>query len=121
MSEEQLSGPCTEEMAAFDKFIDFMETDIYDVVIFDTAPAGHTLRLLELPMDWSKQIQLKAGLSASVSEEDLRQKARFDKVIDMMKNQETTTFSFVMYPERTPIIEAFRASHRPLRDSWGRF
>ena len=60
VAEEQLSGPCTEEMAAFDKFIDFMETDDYDVVIFDTAPTGHTIRLLELPVDWSRHIEESA-------------------------------------------------------------
>ncbi len=107
---EELDSPCTEEMASFQKFMEFAGSDDYEIVVVDTAPTGHTLRLLELPMDWSKQIQLKAGLSMSVSEEDQRQKERFDKVIDMMKNEETTTFAFVMYPERTPIIEAYRAS-----------
>ena len=51
IAEEQLSGPCTEEMASFDKFIDFMEEPEYDIIIFDTAPTGHTIRLLELPVD----------------------------------------------------------------------
>lgn len=108
--EEELNSPCTEEMAAFQKFIEYAGGDDFEVIVFDTAPTGHTLRLLELPMDWSKQIQLKAGLSAEVSEEDKRQKERFDRVIAMMKDEEQTTFSFVMYPERTPIIEAYRAS-----------
>ena len=44
--EENLSGGCTTEMASFDRFVDFMETDEYDVVVFDTAPTGHTIRLL---------------------------------------------------------------------------
>jgi len=59
--EEQLSGPCTEEMAAFDKFTDFMEDDNWDVIVFDTAPTGHTLRLLQLPVEWSKHIRDSAG------------------------------------------------------------
>ncbi|SET28352.1 arsenite efflux ATP-binding protein ArsA (TC 3.A.4.1.1) [Natronincola peptidivorans] len=107
---EELDSPCTEEMAAFQKFVDFASRDDFQVIIFDTAPTGHTLRLLELPMDWSKQIQLKAGASTNVTEEDKKQQERFDKVLDMMKDKKTTTFSFVMYPEKTPIIEAYRAS-----------
>ncbi|PKM51905.1 MAG: arsenic-transporting ATPase [Firmicutes bacterium HGW-Firmicutes-7] len=108
--EEELDSPCTEEMASFQKFMEYASGDEFEVIVFDTAPTGHTLRLLELPMDWSKQIQLKAGLSTQISEADKLQKARFDKVIDMMKNKEETTFGFVMYPEKTPIIEAYRAS-----------
>lgn len=108
--EEELNSPCTEEMAAFQKFIAYASEEAYEVIVFDTAPTGHTLRLLELPMDWSKQIQVKAGVNAVISEEDRLQKERFDKVIEMMKNKEKTTFAFVMYPEKTPIIEAYRAS-----------
>lgn len=108
--EEELNSPCTEEMAAFQKFIEYASEEDFAVIVFDTAPTGHTLRLLELPMDWSKQIQLKAGMSAEVSDADKEQKARFDKVIDMMKDKQSTTFGFVMYPEKTPIVEAHRAS-----------
>ncbi|PKM94410.1 MAG: arsenic-transporting ATPase [Firmicutes bacterium HGW-Firmicutes-1] len=108
--EEELDSPCTEEMASFQKFMEYVGGDEFEVIVFDTAPTGHTLRLLELPMDWSKQIQLKAGLSTKISEADKIQKERFDKVIEMMKNKEETTFGFVMYPEKTPIIEAYRAS-----------
>lgn len=108
--EEELNSPCTEEMAAFQKFISYASEEEYDVIVFDTAPTGHTLRLLELPMDWSKQIQMKAGVNAEISEDDKRQKEKFDRVIATMKDKDKTTFSFVMYPERTPIIEAYRAS-----------
>ncbi|MDI2882340.1 TRC40/GET3/ArsA family transport-energizing ATPase [Clostridioides difficile] len=108
--EEELNSPCTEEMAAFQKFISYASEEEYDVIVFDTAPTGHTLRLLELPMDWSKQIQMKAGVTSEISEEDKKQKEKFDKVIATMKDKEKTTFSFVMYPEKTPIIEAYRAS-----------
>lgn len=107
---EELDSPCTEEMASFQKFVEYAGGDDYQVIVIDTAPTGHTLRLLELPMDWSKQIELKAGVSTEISAEDKRQKGRFDRVINMMKNEDTTTFAFVMYPEKTPIIEAYRAS-----------
>lgn len=108
--EEELSSPCTEEMAAFQKFIEYASGEAFEVIVFDTAPTGHTLRLLELPMDWSKQLQLKAGESTEISEEDRIEKEKFDRVIEMMKDEEITTFGFVMYPEKTPIIEAYRAS-----------
>ena len=108
--EEELNSPCTEEMAAFQKFIEIASEDVYEVIVFDTAPTGHTLRLLELPMDWSKQIQMKAGISSEISEADKKQKERFDRVVEMMKDQNKTTFAFVMYPEKTPVIEAYRAS-----------
>ncbi|KNF07309.1 transport-energizing ATPase, TRC40/GET3/ArsA family [Gottschalkia purinilytica] len=107
---EELDSPCTEEMASFQKFIEYASRNDFEVIVFDTAPTGHTLRLLELPMDWSKQLQFKAGESTELSEEDKKQKERFDEVIEMMKDKESTTFAFVMYPEKTPIIEAYRAS-----------
>lgn len=50
--EEQFNSHCVEEIATFDNFIDVMDSPEYDVVVFDTAPTGHTLRLLELPSDW---------------------------------------------------------------------
>ncbi len=108
--EEELNSPCTEEMAAFMKFIDHAIHKEYQVIVFDTAPTGHTLRLLELPMDWSKQIQLKTGLSSSITEEDRKEKEKFDQIMEMMRDKDSTTFTFVMYPENTPIMEAYRAS-----------
>ena len=60
---EELDSPCTEEMAAFDKFIEYASQDDWQVTVFDTAPTGHTLRLLELPVDWSKQLDVKVFAS----------------------------------------------------------
>ena len=52
---EQLSGACTTEIAAFDEFVGLLAGDArdYDHVVFDTAPTGHTLRLLSLPKAWT--------------------------------------------------------------------
>ncbi len=107
--EEELDSPCTEEMATFEKFIDFATRKDFEVIIFDTAPTGHTLRLLELPVDWSKQIEIKTFTSTGETEVDKITKSRFKEVIDMMQDINQTTFSFVMYPESTPIEEAARA------------
>jgi arsenite-transporting ATPase len=108
--EEELNSPCTEEMAAFDKFIEYASEDEWDAVVFDTAPTGHTLRLLELPVDWSKQIDVKIFASVDGAAADDVAKARFAKVIEMMSDPEQSTFAFVMYPESTPILEAWRAA-----------
>lgn len=107
---EELDSPCTEEIAAFDRFIEFASVGDWDVVVFDTAPTGHTLRMLELPMDWSKQIDVKVFASVDTAVADDVAKQRFADVIDMMRNPQRSTFAFVMYPESTPIIEAYRAS-----------
>ena len=107
---EELASPCTEEMAAFQRFIDLSNTEGFDVFVFDTAPTGHTMRLLELPLDWSEQIRIKAGVTQAMSVGDREQKNRFDRAFSTMRDPELTTFSFVMYPESTPILEAYRAS-----------
>jgi arsenite/tail-anchored protein-transporting ATPase len=108
--EEELDSPCTEEMAAFDKFIEYASQEGWQAVVFDTAPTGHTLRLLELPVDWSKQIDVKIFASVETTAADDVAKQRFGKVIEMMGDPEQSTFAFVMYPEATPILEAWRAA-----------
>ena len=107
---EELESPCTEEIAAFDQFIEYAAGDQWDVIVFDTAPTGHTLRMLELPIEWSKQIDVKAFASVDTVVADDVAKQRFGQVIDMMRDPRRSTFAFVMYPESTPIIEAFRAA-----------
>ncbi len=107
---EELESPCTEEMAAFDRFIEFAAQGTWDVVVFDTAPTGHTLRLLQLPMDWSRQLDLKVFASVDGDAADGATKRRFGDVIATMRDPKRSTLAFVMYPEATPIIEAYRAS-----------
>lgn len=107
---EELDSPCTEEMAAFDKFIEYASQEGWQAVVFDTAPTGHTLRLLELPMDWSKQIDVKVFASVDTTAADDVAKQRFGKVIEMMRDPDQSAFAFVMYPEATPILEAWRAT-----------
>ena len=108
--EEELNSLCTEEMAAFDKFIEYVSEGEWESVVFDTAPTGLTLRMLELPMDWSKQLDVKIFASVDSSAADDVAKQRIGKVIEMMRDPQQSTFAFVMVPEATPIIEAWRAA-----------
>jgi arsenite/tail-anchored protein-transporting ATPase len=112
--EEQLSGPCTEEMASFDKFIDFMEDETYDVIVFDTAPTGHTIRLLELPVDWSKHIEEASKGSGQTCMGPVAliedSKVKYDDAISKLRNREITDFIFVMQPEQTSLQETVRSS-----------
>jgi arsenite-transporting ATPase len=103
--EEELNSPCTEEMAAFDKFIQFIESKEYDVVVFDTAPTGHTLRLLDLPFDYAKQVEIMVcGDEAKETAQN-----RFRDIISVLRDGSRTVFSLVLYPESTPIMESYRA------------
>jgi len=106
--EEELNSPCTEEMAAFDKFIRFIEGHDYDVVVFDTAPTGHTLRLLDLPFDYARQVEMMVSSdeNAAVKQETGN---RFREIIALLRDPQRAVFSLVLYPESTPIMESWRA------------
>jgi len=106
--EEELNSPCTEEMAAFDKFIQFIEGKDYEVVVFDTAPTGHTLRLLDLPFDYAKQVEMMAGGAESAEAKKTAQN-RFRDIINTLRDKKRTVFTLVLYPESTPIMESYRA------------
>ena len=108
--QEELDSPCTEEIAAFDLFIDYAAQERWEAIVFDTAPTGHTLRMLELPMDWSKQLDVKVFASVDGAAADDVAKARFGGVIELMRDPRRSTFAFVLYPEATPILEAARAA-----------
>ena len=103
---EELRSPCSEEMAAFEKFMSFFELEGYDMIIIDTAPTGHALRLLELPSMWKGFLDV--GTLTKEASDETRNK--YSNIIGTMKDPGKSTFVFVMYPEYTPIIEAWRAS-----------
>ena len=108
-SKEELESPCTEEPAAFDKFMHYVESDYYDRVVFEKAPIGHTLRLPELPFDYSDRVSLMVVTSEKSTTVKSVTQQRFDRIIARIKDPEQPLFAFGVYPESTPVIEAYRA------------
>jgi arsenite/tail-anchored protein-transporting ATPase len=119
MGEDAVSTPCMEEMATFDQFVSFLENPDSDLIVFDTAPTGKTLRELAMPFDWAgflqKQIQegskwadLFPGDEDSFAE-IARDKKRYDDAMGVLCNTESTVFNLVLLPERLPIEETHSA------------
>ncbi|MBU3111640.1 arsenical pump-driving ATPase [Clostridium lacusfryxellense] len=114
--EEQLSGSCTVEIAAFNEFSKFITDDSlaeeYDHIIFDTAPTGHTLRMLQLPSAWSGFISESThGASCLGQLSGLESKREiYKKAVETLSNGELTTLMLISRPEMTPLKEAERAS-----------
>lgn len=114
--EEQLSGSCTIEIAAFNEFSGFLTDDKvareYDHIIFDTAPTGHTLRMLQLPSAWSNFISESThGASCLGQLSGLEsKKAIYRQAMETLADGDLTTLILVSRPETTPFKEAERAS-----------
>ena len=112
--EEQLSGACTVEIAAFDEFSkllgDQAATSAFDHVIFDTAPTGHTLRLLELPAAWSNFIDSNLGGTSCLGPLSglNAQKALYAASNEALRDPSQTILVLVARPERASLTEAER-------------
>lgn len=123
--------PGIDEMAAFDKFIQYMHREEYDYLIFDTAPTGHTLRFLSLPdvmESWvGKLLNVKRRLSEFTGmfkgvvpftqEEDMEEKSgealealkeKIEEAREIMQDSEKTRFWLVMIPEEMSLYEGKR-------------
>jgi len=114
--EEQLSGACTVEIAGFNEFSKYVgDDDIfkdYDHIVLDTAPTGHTLRLLKLPSAWNSFIEENStgssclGAVSGLSEN----KKLYENVVKNLKNKDKTLLILVSRAEELSLIEASKAS-----------
>lgn len=128
------TSPGAEEAAIFDKFVELMDErgTVYDAVVFDTAPTGHTLRLLSLPEilgGWIESLIAKRRKAmemfgmAGRFDADMRKRVEDDPVIEALVRRrdrfersrryltdpEASAFYFVLNAEKMPILETARA------------
>jgi arsenite-transporting ATPase len=119
--EEQLSGSCTVEIASFNEFskliTDSTMQSKYDYIIFDTAPTGHTLRMLELPSAWTNFInENTTGASCLGQLSGLGDKREmYANAVKTLSDTDKTTMILVTRPQLSPIMEASK-SYKELYD-----
>ena len=123
MTQDDLLFPGLDEALAFDKLLTYVESPFYDLIVFDTAPTGHTLRFLSLPElldSWLvKMLKFRVQLSRikniitgrkdSTLDDMKKFKNRVEHVRRVLKNKEVTSFNIVTIPEQMGIMESRRA------------
>ena len=111
---EQLSGACTTEVAAFDEFVGLLAGDEagYDHIVFDTAPTGHTLRLLSLPKAWTGFLAENDQATSCLGPHSglKMREERFNKALAVLSDARETEIVLVTRPERSALAEAARTS-----------
>lgn len=114
--EEQLMGSCTVEIASFNEFAGFLTNPeaeaSYDYIIFDTAPTGHTLRMLQLPSAWNSFLdENTTGVSCMGQLSGLGDKKEmYKQAVETLADAAKTTLLLVTRPQNGPLAEASRAS-----------